>query len=66
MEICFSNLDVHELNEDETTSRDSSTDDVNEKEVTVTIAELEYIIINNYKEDILADKVVEVMNNQEC
>ena len=50
-------LNIHEPI-DITTSRDSSTNDVNEEQVTVSTAELEYIIIDKYTEDKLADKVI--------
>ena len=52
-------LNVHEPI-DITTSRDPSTNDVNEEQATVSTAELEYIIIDNNTVDRLADKVVEV------
>ena len=50
-------LDIHKLI-DETTSSDSSTNDVNEEQATVSTAELEYIIIDKYTEDKLADEVI--------
>ena len=52
-------LDVHKL-KDETTSSDSSTNDENEEQATVSTAKLKYIIFDKHTVEILADKVVEV------
>ena len=53
-------LDIHKL-KDETTSSDSSTNDENEEQATVSTAKLKYIIFfDKHTVEILADKVVEV------
>ena len=52
-------LNVHKLI-DETTSSDSSTNDENEEQATVSTAKLEYIIFDKYTKIRLADEVVEV------